>query len=322
MKKTRILVVLLAIGLAGCDSVRSCYFWCHDGTEVQRTYVDARDECQALAEDKAHLFLDQQSSGDPKAVNSALLALFAKCMHLNDWGVTAPKQEGATPSLIAGQQRPNAAQAGFGIGPGYGDAVSSQPQQEPYYTEQAYPAPAQTYPAPQPQGQVVQQTAPPPQPLPPPRQFEGPTPEEIRQQQEFMAREAYRAGYQDAYQSELSRQQAAQPPQSPPQQPVGPAPEEMREHYETLYEDAYQKAYRDAHADVRPQQQSQQPQPVVQSVPTQMVPYPVNPYCSYTVYQDPYNPGQVHYREDCPQPAANLHYMPPSGYHGLNPGRN
>ena len=156
------LTLVLAALLSGCGSGMDCVFWCHDGEDVQQTYVQARDECQNLAEDKVGLFLQGGPTGAaPKEVNSALLALFAKCMHIQDWGVTAPKQETLSVPAPGQQQlvpqvRQNEARAGFGIGPGFGDVAPSQPQ--PNYVEPIYPYPQQAYPAPatNPQGGYLQ----------------------------------------------------------------------------------------------------------------------------------------------------------------------
>ena len=80
--------------LTGCNILRhECLIWCHDSTEVQNDYVIARNECQNQAEQKLHLFTSQMRGDSPKERNSMLLALFAKCMHAKDWGVTAPKKE-------------------------------------------------------------------------------------------------------------------------------------------------------------------------------------------------------------------------------------
>lgn len=126
--------------LAGCGNMRSCYFYCHDGTEVQRDYVFSRDECQNLAEDKVHLFLD--GSSGPKQVNSALLALFAKCMHIKDWGVTAPKQETNQPVPVGQAQASASNRAGVGLAPGFTSTNVAPVNQQPMpQQQQFYPYP-------------------------------------------------------------------------------------------------------------------------------------------------------------------------------------
>jgi hypothetical protein len=140
----RIAAILFAtLFLTGCENVRSCIFYCHDGTEVQRTYVNARNDCQQLAEDKVHLFLNKDGgTNDPKKINSSLLALFAKCMHIKDWGVTAPKQEQNRP--IAANAAAAGSRAGVGLAPGFegsaspvGDSYQQAPT--PYAAQQAAP---------------------------------------------------------------------------------------------------------------------------------------------------------------------------------------
>ncbi len=128
-----ILAISALLFISGCE-MRQCLLWCHDSTDVQRTYVSARDECQDLAEDKVHLFLpDYPAVRSEKEVSAALLALFAKCMHIKDWGVTAPKQEASKPitPVVVPQLRQNEARAGFGIGPGFGDVVPNTMQVPP-----------------------------------------------------------------------------------------------------------------------------------------------------------------------------------------------
>ena len=108
-KLRRIMMVAGMLLLGGC----TCVFGCKDGTGVQRAYVDARDECQAMAEDKVHLFSNPNAApgqqGGLKERNSMLLAIFAKCMHAKDWGVTAPQKTVAEQQPLPVFTQPSAA---------------------------------------------------------------------------------------------------------------------------------------------------------------------------------------------------------------------
>ena len=108
-KVRRIMMIAGVLLLGGC----TCVFGCKDGTSVQRAYVDARDECQAMAEDKVHLFSNSNAApgqqGGLKERNSMLLAIFAKCMHAKDWGVTAPQRTVAEQPPLPVFTQPSAA---------------------------------------------------------------------------------------------------------------------------------------------------------------------------------------------------------------------
>lgn len=103
----RLLIIAALLSLNGCNVMKGqCAFWCHDSTEVQNEYVYARDECQDMAEEKVNLFTNVGHSTSAKEKSSMLLALFAKCMHSKDWGVTAPKREEKPGNVAQNPPRP------------------------------------------------------------------------------------------------------------------------------------------------------------------------------------------------------------------------
>lgn len=57
-------------------------------------YVDQRDDCQGLSEQRIDDFLDaKEQSADPRSRNTVLLAIFSKCMQGGGWGVSSPKMD-------------------------------------------------------------------------------------------------------------------------------------------------------------------------------------------------------------------------------------
>lgn len=66
---------------------------CSDGTEIQRVYDDARDDCRGTAERNARK--GPQGAQSEKDYNAQLTSLFSDCMFTNGWTVaTAPHPGG------------------------------------------------------------------------------------------------------------------------------------------------------------------------------------------------------------------------------------
>lgn len=115
--------------LASCSS--QCLIYCHDGTEIQVTYVTARNDCQDEAE--ARIGRNVTAPSDKKERNTKLLELFATCMKKKGWGVTSPKKTKTT----KGGPNDNSDLAGNPWAPTpYGATVAAQQayayQQQPY----------------------------------------------------------------------------------------------------------------------------------------------------------------------------------------------
>ena len=132
--------------LSACDNMWEperlpCIVFCYEEMDVQLDYVEARDDCQGLAEKKISLYENpNRPPPEEKERNAMLLALFSQCMHAKDWGVTAPQREvGETgpvpnhpipnqpspgpyaqvPGQAAGNETQQAPMVGVGMGPGF-----------------------------------------------------------------------------------------------------------------------------------------------------------------------------------------------------------
>ncbi len=129
MRSARMLAISVSVGLLAA---------CSNTTEIQRRYVDMRDDCRTIAErwvDKA-----QRSGGRPPApvgnttqeaqqfeqkdINAQLATVFSDCMFEKGWTVATPPRE-KTPTdgeAIEARQRAEASKVspsdGIGIGPG------------------------------------------------------------------------------------------------------------------------------------------------------------------------------------------------------------
>ena len=150
MKQIFSAISILAL-LSGCTT--QCVFWCHDGTEIQASYVTTRDECQDTAEEVIDRTVPDNVAG--KQRNTMLLEAFAKCMKAKNWAVTSPKKT----KVSAGGPQP-----GDPWAPGpY--SVQQQPYAVPYdprvQQQPAYPynPQIQGYPQQYPQGRPVPQQA-------------------------------------------------------------------------------------------------------------------------------------------------------------------
>lgn len=116
----RILVISLAAGLSACSNT----------VEIQRRYVDMRDECRGAAE---HWVESAQSQRAPapggggfeqKDINAQLATVFSDCMFEKGWTVATPPKEHrpGEGEAIEAKQRADASRVsrsdGIGIGPG------------------------------------------------------------------------------------------------------------------------------------------------------------------------------------------------------------
>lgn len=108
MRSVAALAALTLLG--GCN----CIFFCENGMDVQRAYVDSRNNCQYSAEKKIGLYFseDFENQITLKERNAGLLALFSQCMHAKDWGVTAPKRDVDQSNLASVEEAQEAVQAG------------------------------------------------------------------------------------------------------------------------------------------------------------------------------------------------------------------
>ncbi len=112
--------------IAGISILALCV-GCSNTTNVQRRYVDMRDDCRTTAE---RWMQRQRSAGggmpggpqvfEQKDVNAQLATVFSDCMFEQGWTVATPPREKA-PGQAEAMQRAGASQVpqsdGVGVGP-------------------------------------------------------------------------------------------------------------------------------------------------------------------------------------------------------------
>jgi len=89
---------------------------CTNTTEVQRRYVDLRDECRGQAEASVSQFGGPEQMGGTKQFNSALATIFSQCMSAHGW------------TVASAQPAPPATGTGVGVTPGPDASARRAPQ--------------------------------------------------------------------------------------------------------------------------------------------------------------------------------------------------
>ena len=116
-----------------------CYWLCTDQTAIQNDYVEERDRCRGYAEAKVDLSLKEiGKTGDEKARNGQLVALFSQCMANHGWTVPDGKDgKGLSGGATAAVDPKAAAGIAAGAGPIAASATDARQQDKAFLMRQA-----------------------------------------------------------------------------------------------------------------------------------------------------------------------------------------
>ncbi len=120
---------------------------CSNTTNIQRRYVDGRDECRENAEIWVERHLDARAQTfDQKDLNAQLATVFSDCMFTKGWTVATPPREGQPGEVedvgleAPGTSLPAARKASLPAAPANQPAAAAAPsrRQQPGYSDLDY----------------------------------------------------------------------------------------------------------------------------------------------------------------------------------------
>lgn len=66
---------------------------CGSSSSIQRAYHSERNDCQDLAEEEIHKYINPYAPMNEKDRNAQLVTLFSDCMFTRGWTVATPSRE-------------------------------------------------------------------------------------------------------------------------------------------------------------------------------------------------------------------------------------